>query len=132
MLTLPIKRKWFDMILTGEKTEEYREVSVYYTTRFRKLTWLPYSRSNSTIEKMFREAAASGGFRYADVILKNGYKWDAPAILINGHIMIREGKPEWGAEPGREYYVLTIEKLEVLCSPVPAKYKGGQSSGENI
>lgn len=25
MLTLPIKKKWFDMILSGEKKEEYRE-----------------------------------------------------------------------------------------------------------
>lgn len=24
MLTLPIKKKWFDLILSGEKTEEYR------------------------------------------------------------------------------------------------------------
>ena len=25
MLTLPIKKKWFDMIVSGEKKEEYRE-----------------------------------------------------------------------------------------------------------
>ena len=127
MLTLPIKRKWFDMILAGEKTEEYREVSDYYTTRFRNLIWYPY-RKNSTIENRFREVAASGGVRYADVILRNGYKCDAPAVRIGGCLMIREGKPEWGAEPGREYYVLTIESLKVLRSPFPAKNKGGQNN----
>ena len=37
MLTLPITRKWFDMILSGEKTEEYREVKPYYDSRFRRL-----------------------------------------------------------------------------------------------
>ena len=26
MLILPIKKKWFDMILSGEKREEYREI----------------------------------------------------------------------------------------------------------
>ena len=26
MLTLPIKKQWFDMILSGEKKEEYREI----------------------------------------------------------------------------------------------------------
>lgn len=26
MLTLPIKKKWFDMILSGEKREEYRDI----------------------------------------------------------------------------------------------------------
>ena len=27
MLILPIKKKWFDMIVAGEKTEEYRKSS---------------------------------------------------------------------------------------------------------
>lgn len=29
MLTLTIEKKWFDMILSGEKTEEYRELKRY-------------------------------------------------------------------------------------------------------
>lgn len=29
MLTLPIKKKWFDMIISGEKKEEYREITPY-------------------------------------------------------------------------------------------------------
>ena len=33
MLTLPIKKKWFDMIKSGEKKEEYREIKNYWTTR---------------------------------------------------------------------------------------------------
>lgn len=27
MLTLPIKKKWFDMILSGEKREEYKYIA---------------------------------------------------------------------------------------------------------
>lgn len=34
MLTLPIKKKWFDMIVAGEKKEEYRDIKPYYDTRF--------------------------------------------------------------------------------------------------
>lgn len=34
MLTLPIKKCWFDKIKTGEKKEEYREIKPYYTSRF--------------------------------------------------------------------------------------------------
>ena len=37
MLILPIKKKWFDMILSGEKKEEYREIKPYYTSRFSKV-----------------------------------------------------------------------------------------------
>ena len=34
MLILPIKKKWFDMIASGEKKEEYREIKTYWTSRF--------------------------------------------------------------------------------------------------
>lgn len=34
MLILPIKKKWFDMIVSGEKKEEYREIKPYYDSRF--------------------------------------------------------------------------------------------------
>jgi hypothetical protein len=30
MLTLPIQKKWYDMILSGEKKEEYREIKQYF------------------------------------------------------------------------------------------------------
>lgn len=33
-LVLTIKKKWFDMILSGKKTEEYREIKPYWETRF--------------------------------------------------------------------------------------------------
>lgn len=34
MLILSIKKKWFDMILSGKKKEEYREIKPYYKSRF--------------------------------------------------------------------------------------------------
>ena len=34
MIILPIKKKWFKMIKTGEKKEEYREIKPYYNSRF--------------------------------------------------------------------------------------------------
>ena len=37
MLVLPIKKKWFEMIVNGEKKEEYREIKQYYNTRFNRL-----------------------------------------------------------------------------------------------
>ena len=36
MLTLPTKKKWFDMLLSGEKQDEYREIKPYYSVRFAK------------------------------------------------------------------------------------------------
>ena len=44
MLTLPTMGKWFYMILSGEKKEEYREIKPYYTSRFKKIfDMYPYS-----------------------------------------------------------------------------------------
>ena len=39
MLTLPIKKKWFDMIKSGEKKEEYRERKEYYSKIFFLGVW---------------------------------------------------------------------------------------------
>ena len=96
MLTLPIKKKWFDMILSGEKKEEYREIKPYYDSRF----FNEWKRNNNTC---------------FDVIFKNGYKKDSPSIKC--HISLYkglEGKEEWGAEPIKLYYVLKILSVEEM------------------
>lgn len=33
VLTLTVSKQWFDMIVTGEKTEEYREIKPYWVAR---------------------------------------------------------------------------------------------------
>ena len=38
MLTLPIKKQWFDEILAGTKKIEYREIKPYWTSRLLKVT----------------------------------------------------------------------------------------------
>lgn len=34
ILHLTLKKKWFDMIASGEKKEEYREIKPYWEKRF--------------------------------------------------------------------------------------------------
>lgn len=36
ILHLTLKKKWFDMILSGEKKEEYRDISPHWISRFYK------------------------------------------------------------------------------------------------
>ena len=45
MLTLPIKGKWFDMIVAKEKKEEYRDIKPYYTKRFETIGLLDQART---------------------------------------------------------------------------------------
>ena len=93
MLTLTIKKKWFDMILSGEKKEEYREIKSYYDSRFKNI----------------------GPEYMHEIVLKNGYRKNSPAIKCNCIIYKRCGNPDWGAEPNKEYYVLKILGVEEIC-----------------
>ena len=93
MLTLPIKKKWFDMIRSGEKKEEYREIKPYYDSRFKNI-YYPL------------------GGKQPDIILRNGYSKNSPSIKCKVVIIKGYGKEEWGAEPNKLYYVLKILKVK--------------------
>ena len=97
MLTLPIKKKWFDLILLGEKTEEYREIKPYWTTRF---------------TKVFKcHDGMPTGEDAQEIILRNGYGANTPYIKVLCTLQVKTGKPEWGAEPDILCYVLKIQKI---------------------
>lgn len=90
MLTLPIKKKWFDMILSGEKKEEYRNITSYYNSRFSKyLIGEPF-----------------------EVLFRNGYSKNSPTIKCKVFRDIDMGNPKWGAHPGIGYHVLKILSVE--------------------
>lgn len=75
MLILPIKKKWFDKIQSGEKKEEYREIKPYYTTRFRNVLHIPKPVSdNAFFERMRRpHNAFKVCFRKKPIIHSNGF-----------------------------------------------------------
>lgn len=91
MITLPIKRKWFDMIASGEKKEEYRA----FTRRYKS---------------MFFHAADEHGEFWC--LLRNGYSRNSPALKVRVSLSIGHGRPEWGAIPGEQYFVLSILEIE--------------------
>lgn len=87
MITLPTKKKWFDMILSGEKREEYRDDTPYYRRIFEKWLGMPVR-----------------------VRFRNGYRADSPSFERTVVPHIGCGHPEWGAEPDKGYIVLAIMK----------------------
>jgi hypothetical protein len=97
VLHLTLKKKWFDMIASGEKKEEYREIKPYWASRFNPTgNLLDPCRDFNIVE------------------LKNGYSKNAPTIrLYCKEITIDEGREEWGAEPNKEYYVIKLGKILV-------------------
>jgi hypothetical protein len=124
MLTLPIQRKWFDMILSGEKKEEYREIKEYYETRFQNLfgavTIYPSSIFSDRSEyELLQGEAVPEEIRkdsMQEIIFRNGYSKDSKAIKARCKLRIGKGRPEWGAEPDKQYYILEISDKEKLAA----------------
>ena len=87
ILHLTIKKQWFDMILSGVKTEEYRDIKPYYNLRLI-------------------------GKEYDTVVFRNGYASNAPQFTMElKSITLSTGKPEWGAEESKVYFVLSLGKI---------------------
>jgi hypothetical protein len=85
VLHLTLKKQWFDMIASGEKTEEYREIKPYWHVRLNK--------------------------DYDAVLFRNGYAKDAPKLLVELKAIIQgHGKPEWGSGYD-ERYILRLGKI---------------------
>ena len=78
MLTLPIKRQWYDQILAGTKKIEYREIKPYWTARFFKELGIEGNSDESEIaliKKIKRQK------KLFDVKFKNGYEPDSPSFI---------------------------------------------------
>lgn len=111
-LHLNLKRKWFDMILSGEKKEEYREVKIHW---IRQLLKPPFSNMNGNLFDVEFDLATTGPniFKNFDTItFSNGYakNRDQFTIELKG-IDVKTGKPELGAEEGKKYFVLSLGEI---------------------
>lgn len=94
-LHLTLSRKWFDMILSGEKKEEYREIKPHWEKR---LKHPEYSGINEYEFKTFDR-----------IVFKNGYDKNAPVMTVEClGIKQDTGLEQWGAEPGRFYFVIKL------------------------
>lgn len=108
MLVLPIKKKWYDMILSGEKTEEYREIKPYYDNRLPKE--FGFFREGEKLVK--GNVYPPVDLSEKKIVFRNGYSKNSPSIETVCSLSIGTGNPEWGAEPGVKYYVLHIKKIQ--------------------
>ena len=113
MLTLPIKKKWFDMLLSGEKKQEYREIKPYYTRRFQKILSPDLTRKDGSESPPWIEACRAGQYAKTPfkVLFRNGYSAASPSFVADVCLSIGGGKESWGAEAGKDYYVLEIQKI---------------------
>ena len=123
-LHLNLKKKWFDMILSGEKTEEYRDIKLFW---FLRLVSSREEIESQVLDEIIcdmkdpkRHASYSElmnyfniEFRQFDTItFSNGYKKNRPQFEIElKKIFISNGYQNWGAVSMENYFVLELGEI---------------------
>jgi len=104
-LHLPLKAKWFRMIESGEKKEEYRELTPFWCKRLLGFEMALFSYRNNY------QSCNRNGYTHAHFTLGYPSKDDISRHMVKRikEIVIGTGRPEWGAEPGKEYFVIKLE-----------------------
>ena len=118
ILHLTLKKKWFDMILSGEKKEEYREIKPYWINR---LCWHEFHKQANDLETLnyCRHNAQNGRFpmdvfnnNYDAICFKNGYAKDAPSMTIEFKgIDVGFTKPEWSDNWQGEVFKIKLGEI---------------------
>ena len=112
VLTLVVSKQWFDMIVAGEKTEEYREIKKYWVSRL-------VNQQAESGDVLFEEF---GGYcrvigkleykPYTHVLFSNGYRKDSPRIEKEVD-SITIGKPKKGLCPDKwldtEFFIIKFK-----------------------
>ena len=121
-LHLVLKRKWWDMIASGEKMEEYRDVCHYWATRLLDEQYRWYTM-NTDYPKDFLgwirehlEHREDIQFRpFKKVCFHLGYTNNTMTFKITSmNVMCGEAcRQDWGAEPNKYYFVIKLgERVE--------------------
>ena len=108
VLHLTLKKKWFDMV-GPDKPEEYREIKRYWIKRLCNEFEYDIGASMDKVVKEFDVVEFKNGYGKNDPVKR--FKWDG--------VEMRTGNPEWGAEPGKEYFVIKLGEL--LTTPEGVK-----------
>lgn len=93
ILDLSLTYHWYDMIVSGEKKEEYREIKKFY------------------IKRLIKPAPGVDYVHYDAVRFHRGQGGKTKMLVECNGIHIGNGKPEWGAVPGETYFVIELGKI---------------------
>lgn len=126
ILTLPLKKQWYDMIESGEKKEEYREINPYWCNRLLHYWTLGVKDYWEPVLIRARELVAENPrcFNLYNLLIKNmgtrdythvrfSYGYTKRTMLFElDEITVGKAKPEWGGNTidGEEVFILKIGK----------------------
>ena len=100
ILDLPLKAKWYNMIESGVKPEEYREIKPYWCRRLLGTDSPLFSHRNG-----YSQCNDKG---YTHVRFRYGYTTRTMTFELKG-VTIGKGNPQWGA-PKEEVFILKLGK----------------------
>jgi hypothetical protein len=100
VLKLTLKKIWFDMILSGRKKEEYREIKDYWVNRLTE---------NKSYCQMGDSGYVINERKYDWVKFTNGYNKDSPSVTLKCEgIEISKGDSSIGAIENEYYFVIKL------------------------
>ena len=112
VLTLTVNKEWFSRILSGEKTEEYREIKQYWSSRL--VNQLAES-GEVLVDEFGGYCRVIGKLEYkpyTHVLFINGYRKDSPRIEKEIE-SITIGKPKKGLCPDKwldtEFFIIKFK-----------------------
>ena len=120
VLTLTVSKQWFDMIVAGEKTEEYRTIKGYWTVRLYDVfaknptKYLMDKKISGDIDylKLMIRCNHFIAKQYTHVLFINGYRKDSPRIEKEIE-SITIGKPKKGLCPDKwldtEFFIIKFK-----------------------
>lgn len=111
VLYLSLKKEWFDMIKSGEKKEEYREMTSYWIKRITDIE----SHLNE-LNTLIMTGKPVPMKPYTHVHFTLGYprkdEKDKHMVFKIKGINIKNGKEKWGAIPNKDYFVIELGEKE--------------------
>ena len=96
-LHLNLKKQWFDMISSGEKKEEYREIKPYWEKRLEDTPLAPFVAN-------FK--------KFDTVTFKNGYQKNASTMVVEClGVDLDYSRPEWCDGVKDMFYVIKLGEI---------------------
>lgn len=103
ILPLVLKRRWYDMIASGKKREEYRDYKPYW--KWRMLKWVNHQHADFD---------SIGNNKLLVIGFSRGYKKPDMFFLLDRHAL-REGAvhPEWGESRAPHFVLVLGERIKL-------------------
>lgn len=112
ILHLPLKKEWYEMIESGIKTEEYREIKPYWEKRLIDYKALKSDYKSLAVKRYILNSWTDPCQRYpkgyTHVTFSYGYTKRTMTFEIK-NIRIGKGRTDWGA-PDEDVFIIELGK----------------------